>query len=264
MHARRGIGGLLIGIGMLLGMLVATGAARGEGLVTSLSTHQVLITSNFTGSQVALFGAVQRDEQTIARATGYDVAIVVRGPEHSTLTVHEKQRLGPIWINRDRLKFSGVPSYMAILSSRPLEEMTGPVIRERLTLGLEAFAARPGLTLDLGGEEARFREALVRLKMRSGMFFEMGRGATFITPAIFRAAIPLPAEAPPGNYEVEVLLFTDGIMLARDVTNFELVKTGFEQQLASMAETNAALYGALTAAMALFFGWLASIIFRRD
>lgn len=249
---------------LLILVLLTPFVARAEGLVTSLSTSQVLISSNFTGSQVALFGAVQRDEQTIARATGYDVAIIVRGPPHERLTVREKERVGPIWVNRSQQKFVDIPRYMAVLSSRPLTEMTGEVIRERLRLGLEAFVNQPGITLDRDGAEQPFREALARLKMREGLYFEMARGITFITPSIFRAAIPLPADAPPGNYEVDVLLFTDGIMLAREVTNFELVKTGFEQQLAVMAERNAPLYGGLTALMALFFGWIASVIFRRD
>lgn len=254
----------LLRASLLIVVLLTPFVARAEGLVISLSTSQVLISSNYTGSQVALFGAVQRDEQTIARATGYDVAIIVRGPPQERLTVRQKERMGPIWVNRDQQKFVDVPSYMAVLSSRPLLEMTGEVIRERLRLGLEAFANQPGITLDRDGAEQPFRAALVRLKMREGMYFEMARGVTFITPAIFRAAIPLPADAPPGNYEVEVLLFTDGIMLARELTNFELVKTGFEQRLAVMAERNAPLYGGLTALMALFFGWVASVIFRRD
>ena len=249
---------------LLIVALLTPLVARAESLVTSLSTSQVLISSNYTGSQVALFGAVQRDEQTIARATGYDVAIIVRGPPHERLTVREKERLGPIWVNRSQQKFVDIPNYMAVLSSRPLTEMTGEVIRERLRLGLEAFVNQPGITVDRDGAEQPFRDALARLKMRDGMYFEMGRGVTFITPAIFRAAIPLSANAPPGNYEVEVLLFTDGIMLARELTNFELVKTGFEQRLAVMAERNAPLYGGLTALMALFFGWVASVIFRRD
>ena len=49
---------------------------------------------------------------------------------------------------------------------------------------------------------------------------------TFLTLDMFRAAVPLPATAPPGNYEVEVILFSDTVMLARDQTNFELVKIG--------------------------------------
>ncbi len=257
----------------------ATHATRAEGLVISLSNHQVMITSNYTGSQVTLFGAVQRDEQTIARVSAYDAVVVIRGPRMNAVTVRRKERLGPLWINRSGEVFEDVPRYIAVLSSRPLEEVTGPILRERLRLGLETMvgpieqeAATP---LGAAGERetakaapddeaTAYAEALVRLRMQEGLYFEIGRGITFITPMIFRAAIPLPAGAPPGNYEVETLLFADGVMLARNITNFELVKTGFEQRVAVWAETRSAAYGILTVLMAMFFGWLASVIFRRD
>lgn len=247
--------------------LLPSRQAGAEGLVISLSSHQVLITSNYTGSQLTLFGAVQRDDQTIARTSGYDAAVIVRGPRVETMTVRRKERLGPLWINRKQHVFEDVPRYVAILSSRPLEELTSPVLRERLRLGLDAIVAgtEPEAEADMDAmADSAFRDALIRLRMRDGMFFEIGRGVTFITPMIFRAAIPLPAEAPPGNYEVETLLFADGILLARDITNFELVKTGFEQRVGVWAETSSALYGLFTVLMALFFGWLASVIFRRD
>ncbi|MCC5977473.1 MAG: TIGR02186 family protein [Salinarimonas sp.] len=253
----------------LLVALLATGTARAEGLVISLSNHQVMITSNFTGSQVTLFGAVQRDEQTIARTTGYDVAVVVRGPRFNEVTIRRKERLGPIWINRTQETFEDVPRYLAILSSRPLDDLTSEIMRDRLRLGLD-----PRIAMQMPPEEADalqeaqqdpdYAEALVRLRMQDGQYFEIGRGVTFITPMIFRAAIPLPAGAPPGNYEVETLLFADGVLLARDITNFELVKTGFEQRVAEWAETRAAAYGFITVFLAMFFGWLASVIFRRD
>ena len=247
----------------------ATQGARAEGLVISLSNHQVMITSNYTGSQVTLFGAVQRDEQTIARASGYDAAVIVRGPRVDAVTVRRKERLGPIWINRTQETFEDIPRYLAILSSRPLDELTSEIMRGRLRLDLDPTVAtqmqpeEPGAVQD-SGHNPDYAQALVRLRMQEGQYFEIGRGVTFITPMIFRAAIPLPAGAPPGNYEVETLLFADGVLLARDITNFELVKTGFEQRVAVWAETRAAAYGFLTVLMAMFFGWIASVIFRRD
>lgn len=238
--------------------------ARAETLLTSLSSHQVLISSNYTGSQVVVFGAVQRDDQTIARASGYDAAIVVRGPRQPVLTVREKERLGPIWINRTQTKFADIPAYYALLTSRPIAEMTAEIMRTRLRLGADmVFAADGAEEPSLPGDE-RFREALVRLRADDGLYLQIDRGVTFINPTILRAAIPLPAEAPPGNYEVEVILFTDGVPIARDRTNFELVKTGFEQRIAILAEANGVAYGAATAFMALLFGWLATVVFRRD
>jgi uncharacterized protein (TIGR02186 family) len=93
---------------------------------------------------------------------------------------------------------------------------------------------------------------------------ESERGVTFLTPSIFRAPIPIPATAPTGNYEVDIVLFADSVVLARSHTDFELVKIGFEQNLAEFAHNQAAIYGLATVAIAMLFGWIASVIFRRD
>ena len=87
---------------------------------------------------------------------------------------------------------------------------------------------------------------------------------TFITPTVFRAGITLPAISPVGNYDVDVKLFGNGIMLARTTSAFELVKVGFEQFVATAAKDYGLLYGLVTAIMAMITGWLASVVFRRD
>ena len=45
----------------------AAGPARAERLIASLTNHRVLVTSNFTGEQLVLFGAVERDASTPPR-----------------------------------------------------------------------------------------------------------------------------------------------------------------------------------------------------
>jgi len=42
------------------------------------------------------------------------------------------------------------------------------------------------------------------------------------------------------------------------------VKTGFEQQVGDIARDWSTSYGFATAGLALMFGWIASVIFRRD
>lgn len=247
----------------LLGLLALVAPGTAEQLVTSLSTHRVAITSTYTGSQVVVFGAVERDAQTIARATGYDVVVTVRGPRE-LLTVRQKERLGPIWINREQRKFVNLPAYLGVYSSAPLGEITTDILRRRLRIGIEAVVFDPQVTRDPGDANDPYRRALIRLKRAENLFLEVERGVTFLTPSIFRAPITLPATAPPGNYEVEVALFADDILLARDHTNFELVKTGFEQRIAALAADMSLVYGIATALVALFFGWIATVIFRRD
>lgn len=243
--------------------LAPAGGARAESLLISLSSHQVAITSNYAGSQVVLFGAIQRDAQTIARSGPYQAAVIVRGPPQ-TVTVRLREELGFVWINGEQQKFASVPAFYAALTSAPLEEIAAPALRERFAVGLEGFALHVGETVPRGGREDLFREALVRIKRDKGLYVERERGVAFMTPEIFRAAITLPADSPPGNYEVEAMLFADGAMLARETTNFELVKIGFEQRIAFLAAEQSLIYGLGTAGAALFLGWLASVVFRRD
>jgi uncharacterized protein (TIGR02186 family) len=245
-------------------LLLGASSACAETLVASLSTSRVLISSNYTGSSVVVFGTIERDAQTVSRAGGYDVIVTVRGPKQ-TLVVREKQPVGPIWVNRAERTFEDMPAYLAVLSSSPLDAITTEPLRRRLRVGLEAIVDPPGSPANLTPkEDTRFREALLRIEQRTGLYSLEERGVSFLTRTVFRGPIPVPATAPPGNYDVEIALFADNALLSRTHTSFELVKTGFEQRVAVMARDWSAAYGAATAGVALLFGWLASVIFRRD
>ena len=172
--------------------------------------------------------------------------------------------MGPVWLNQEQQKFPEAPAYLSVLSSRSLTDITSDILRQRQKVGLEAIVNAPDFTNNRGSVDDPFREALLRLKGREGLYLQSERGVTFLTPSIFRSAIPLPATAPPGNYDVEVMLFAETVILARTSTSFELVKTGFEQQVGDIARDWSAAYGVVTAGLALVFGWLASVIFRRD
>ncbi len=248
---------------LLIVLCASLAPASAETLITSLSNHRVLITSNYTGTSIAVFGAIERDAQTVSRATAYDAVVTVRGPSQY-LVVREKEQVGPVWINQEQQKFPSVPAYLAVLTSRPIEEITSAQLRQRQKVGLGAIVNAADFTMHRNGADTPFREALHRLKAQEGLYLEDERGVTFLTPNIFRASIPLPATAPPGNYEVDVTLFADTVILARTNTNFELVKTGFEEQVGSIARDWSLFYGLATAVIAIFFGWLANVIFRRD
>jgi uncharacterized protein (TIGR02186 family) len=248
---------------LLLMLCASLAPASAETLITSLSNHRVLITSNYTGTSIAVFGAIERDAQTISRATEYNAVVTVRGPSQY-LVVREKEQMGPVWINQEQQKFPLAPSYLSVLTSAPVEEITSPQLRQRQKIGVRAIIDAPDFTNAREGADVPFRDALFRLKEKEGLYLEDERGVTFLTPSIFRASIPLPATAPPGNYDVEVTLLADTVILARTITHFELVKTGFEQQVGEVARDWSLFYGLATAVIAIFFGWVANVIFRRD
>jgi uncharacterized protein (TIGR02186 family) len=78
--------------------MLALSPASAERLITSLSSHQVLVSSSFTGTELVLFGAIERDGATVVRKGGYDIVVTVSGPRE-TLVVRRKDRVAGIWTN---------------------------------------------------------------------------------------------------------------------------------------------------------------------
>lgn len=253
----------------LIALAIAAAAtaspAQAERLITTLSTSRVLISSNFTGVDVVLFGSVERDAQTVARRGGYDIVVTVTGPRENVVT-YRKERVFAIWVNADQRTFVKAPSYLTVLSNRTINDIADINTLRRTQTGL----ARVLLPQEISGDIADsirddpFRQAFLRLKIENGLYREIQNGVTFLTPALIRAAIPIPDNAPTGSYDVDVKLFADGALLARTQTALEIVKVGFEQFVAVAAREHGLLYGLVTALMALVTGWLASVVFRRD
>jgi uncharacterized protein (TIGR02186 family) len=246
---------------ILTASIIPAGAER---LVTSLSNYRISIASNFTGADLVLFGTIDRDGSP-ARRGGYDIVVTVIGPRQ-TVTTWRKDRVLGVWVNAESRMFVDAPAYLAMLANRPIEAIAAPDVRRRLQIGLANFL----LPQDIAGDVADvvrddpYRMAFIRLRAERGLYLEGANAVTFLTPTLFRTPIPLPADAPIGTYEVDVKLFADGAMIARERSAFELYKVGLEQIVANAARHHGLLYGLTTAGLALFVGWLASVVFRRD
>jgi uncharacterized protein (TIGR02186 family) len=249
---------------IVLASLLAVGPAAAERLIASLTNHRVMITSNYTGVELVLFGSVERDASNIGRKGPYDIVATITGPRES-LRTRRKQRVLGIWVNTAARTFIDPPSYLAVLASRPLDAITNAANQRRLRIGI-ANTPLPELIHNDIGEVANdpFRAALVRLMRERGLYDEEPDAVTFLTPTLFRAAILLPAQVPIGDYTVDVKLFAEGDLIAQTNSAFEIVKVGFEQFVANAAREHGLLYGLATTMMALATGWIASIAFRRD
>jgi len=253
----------------LLAALAALGAsaapAAGERLIASISNHRVMVTSSFTGDELVLFGSIEPDAATVPRRGGYDIVATVTGPRQTVVTYRKARVLG-IWVNVDSRVFENAPAYLALLSNRPLETIANAETLRRLQLGLNnvQLPQRASVNIADAAPDDPYRRAFLRLKANRELYREEKTGVTFLTSRLYRASIPLPAEVPVGNYEVDVRLFVDGSMIARTNTALEVYKAGFEQVVASAARNHGILYGLATVMMALAAGWLASVVFRRD
>jgi uncharacterized protein (TIGR02186 family) len=249
----------------LVALITTAAPASAERLIASLSNHRVMVTSSFAGDELVLFGAIEPDAASRPRRGGYDIVATVTGPRQQLVTFRKERVLG-IWVNYDSRVFEKVPSYLAVLANRELETITNAETLRRLQIGLDRVALnqRAAVTIADSAPDDPFRRAFLRLEGKRGFYREEPKGVTFLTPTLYRASIPLPAEVPIGNYEVDVKLFADGALISRTPSAFEVYKAGFEQVVTAAAREHGFLYGLATAAMALLTGWLASVVFRRD
>jgi uncharacterized protein (TIGR02186 family) len=246
-------------------MVVDTHTACAERLVVSLSNHRVAVTSNFTGEELVLFGTIEPQPAGSPLRPPYDLVVTVSGPR-LTLRARRKERMLGIWVNADSREFVGVPSYLAVLSNRPVNNIANQDTLRRLQIGLDNFLLPQRIGADLADtvRDEPFRRAFVRLQTQQKLYRESPTAVTFLTPTVFRAAIPIPAAVPTGTYNIDVELFANGTLVTRTNSALEVIKTGFEQYVADAARDHGLLYGMVTALMALVIGWFASVVFARD
>jgi len=239
-------------------------SAKAEDLVTALSAEQVSIQSNFTGTEIVIFGQVGRDLSSISRPGKYDLVILVVGPAE-TVTTRRKGRFLGVWVNRDSERFQNVPSFYALASTAPVGGMSQREVLDEYGIGLNHLnlAIARGSSVPLSDRDD-FRMSFLRLRQEQGLYSERPESIEFLTDTMFRTTVPLPANIPVGAYQIKSFLFQDGVLLSKRQQGLTVAKTGFEQITYSLAHDYSAVYGVIAVILAIFTGWLAGVIFRRD
>lgn len=245
---------------ILLSVAVMAFAVPGFGqapLIADISEHQIQITTGFIGTDVLLFGTVE---------PGSDVVVVVRGPEEET-SVWRKARYAGIWVNETRVVFQRVPSFYAVRSSAPLDDIATRSTRMRHGMGAEFLRLRPTPEEAQENSEAEvavFRAALIRNKERDGLFASEGDQITFLGGQLFRSRLHFPANVPTGFYDVEVFMLQEGRVVHAQTTPLIVRKAGLGADVFFFAHNYAALYGVIAVLLAVAAGGAAAFIFRKS
>ena len=234
-------------------LLAAT--ARAANFVADLSDHLIAITTAFTGTDVLLFGTVDKP--------GVGVAVVVRGPTGEAV-VRRKSRMGLIWVYTSEVRLADAPSYYAVAASRPPGEIGLPTELARHEIGVEHLRLdpAPGEIVD-GAQLAAFRAAFIRAKQRERLYPEQAGTVTFLGSTLFRTRLSFPADVSPGTYQVQVFQFEDGRVANAQTSALEISKVGLEADLTGYARRDPTLYAAASILVAVAAGWAAAALFRR-
>ncbi len=93
-----------------------------ESVEADVSARNIAVTSSFNGTEIVIFGAIDGSQQPSPESGYYDVIIVVEGVP-GRLVVRRKGNVAGLWLNTASAIFDNVPSYYAIASTRPIDEI---------------------------------------------------------------------------------------------------------------------------------------------
>lgn len=230
-----------------------------EQVVAGLSDDSVAITTSFDGSEILIYGAVRRE---VPIPDGQlDVIVTVEAPSQP-LTIWRKQRRVGIWVNTERVEVGAAPSYYAVASTAPLDQILLPGWDSRyrisLSQALRAFAGAPEVQ-----DVTAFTEAMIRLRQKNGHYLLDEGGVELADDTLFRADIRLPANLLEGDYKTRIFLLRDGQVVDVHRAAIEVRKVGLERWLYNLAFDQPLIYGLMSLAVAVFAGWGASAAFRK-
>ena len=248
----------LVRCALALVAVLALVGARDPILVPEVSQHEVQVRQGFVGTQLILFGAVV-DPGGVRAGRTFDVVVVLKGPTEP-IRLREKQKILGIWINHASTSFRSAPSFFAVASSRPIDQIVDPRTAAIYELGLDYLQLSPTGSID-PEKQAHFTQGLVEMRKRAGLYKEDPKGVTINGQVLYQARISLPSNVQTGRYTAETFAITHGRVIASGTAEIEVRKEGFERLVADYADEDSFFYGLFAVVLSLGMGWLAHRIF---
>jgi uncharacterized protein (TIGR02186 family) len=228
--------------------------AMAKSIVADIDHHLIAITTDFSGEDVLIFGAVDQPG---------DVVMALWGPL-TEVQVHHKERVAGIWINRDMVTFGNVPSFYGLASSRALSDLLKPAVLNQYQLGVEQLQIKTlAADADTLNTVDTYREALLQQRQRHSLYADKVGRVIFVGDTLFRANLRLPSTVPTGKFLIEVYLVRNGDIVDAQTIPLVISKVGFGADIYRFANKHGLAYGVIALIVSLASGWLAHLIFRR-
>jgi len=229
-----------------------------EKVVLGMSQDEVAITATFDGSNILVFGAIQRDAPI--PETPIDVIVTVSGPSEP-LDVRRKAKRFGIWVNTDTVQVDAAPSFYAIATSAPLGDILTETEDLRHKVSINRAIRSVGAPMNIMDAQS-FTDAVIRIREANGLYALQEGSVSIDQQTLFRTSINMPANLTEGDYSARIFITRDGAVVDQLSTTIDVHKVGLEQFLFSLSREQPLLYGLMSLAIAIFAGWAASAVFQ--
>ena len=108
-------------------MIFGSTLVSASPLAVGVSKKEIKISTNFTGTNLQMFGSIDGEGE---------IVVVVRGYKRPEI-IHQKRRIFGIWVNGNSVVFNSVPTYHFVASTQVLNRITSEATLRRLKIGAE-------------------------------------------------------------------------------------------------------------------------------
>ena len=254
---------LLISIVAMAGML-SVSVCRGEMKrpVFHLEPNLIPIGASYNGAQADISGEIPENAD----------AVVCVSQEARDFDFFKKGHvLGLFWMNVGEITFKNVPAvYMLYLpGTLPESRVTEMATRKNLAIGYDALEKQAIIMPDEGDRTAKFAE-FIRLKASDGFYAVHPDAVVYGTSGkkpgtkTFSCRLKIPSKMKHGVYRVTTYVFKeDGTVQATD-QDLKIEETGLPKMITALAFDHGALYGVLSAVIAVAAGLLMGAVFKGE
>ena len=243
----------------LLVLCCTPALATEEQVVLGLSQDRVAITATFDGSEILIFGAVKR-ETPIPPGPPLEVVVAVAGPSSPVMVRRKERKLG-IWVNTDSVLVDSAPSFYAVATSGPLDDILTDTEDLRYRVSIERAIRSVGAAMHIRGAQS-FADAVVRIREDEDLYSIRENTVAVDEQTLFRTQIAMPADLTEGAYVARIFLTRGGEVVSQFETTIDVRKVGLERFLYNMSRQQPVWYGLMSLVIAIAAGWGASTAFR--
>ncbi len=225
--------------------------AESAPIISGISTNEINIDTDFKGTKILLFGA---------KGDAGDIVIALRGPKKNFIVTKKQNFLG-FWYNGKRVKFKNSYSFYSLFSTFSGKHGEDTLLRD-LELGKSnlEFASPQEENPAIRSE---FKVQLIDNLERKNLYKSGTDKIEFLDETLFKIIIDFPKNIPRGVYSAEIYLINEGNLISFQSIPIYVNQVGFSAKILDFAYRQPFLYGLVSIAIALIFGWSANHIFNR-
>ncbi len=248
-------------------------AAQASPPSLKLSPDTIQMGAFYSGAKVRIEGTAP---------AGSQVLVVIRGDENDEF-FNKKGRVGPIWVNTDRIHVTAAPSVFLSFSSADVSsfldrnsidtyQLDEQAIKNRLASRCHCkcnpnarHRTASGSLAECAGVEPdpQYRELIrnsfLALKLREGRYqthpdaVRMASAAGVDTR--YTVDLDWPKSATAGTYRVEMYACKDRMVRARTAALLRVVEVGFPAQMAALSSRHPWIYGLIAVLTGIIAGF---------